>query len=408
MHHRSGRVLAAAAAAAAATAVTAALATSPAATAAPAATANPTTGSPSGNHSFSRFSGQGAFASPKTSTRMAARYGNYPLDVRTLTSKVVMPLQLSVSNRYGVLVGDSGASKLLQVRRGGNVRTVAGGPRGGDVAGVDVNAHGDIAYTSTDYKTGKAGLTIRSHGKSRFVDLSAIERNYNPDKNIRYGTTTTDPCVLDALKKAQFPVSYRGLTDSHPYAVAAVRGGWVVADAGGNDLLLVDAKGHVRVLAVLPAQPHKITAADAKALGAPDCVVGVVYGFEAVPTDVEVSHGALYISTLPGGPEAPGFSPRGSVYRLTLLSHQLRRLATGFDGATNLAITPSGRILVAELYAGRVSTVEHGRPSGVINLPGVASLEFHGHALYAGQTPPTDDKGNPTGPGKVVSVSVRW
>jgi hypothetical protein len=289
------------------------------------------------------------------------------------------------------------------------VKTVASGPQPGDVAGVDVNAQGDIAYTTTDYKTGKAGLTIRSHGKSRFVDLSAFERKYNPDKNIRYGTTTTNPCVLDFLKKVQFPVSYRGLVDSHPYAVAAVHGGWVVADAGGNDILFVDGKGHIKVLAVLPAQPHKITAADAKAVGAPDCVIGVVYGFEAVPTDVEVGHdGALYISTLPGGPEEPGFSPRGSVYRWTLRSHHLRRVATGFDGATNLAITPSGRILVAELYAGRVSTIEHGRPSRVINLPGVASVEFYCHAVYAGLTPPTDDKGNPTGPGKVVSISVRW
>jgi hypothetical protein len=303
-------------------------------------------------------------------------------------------------------VGDSGASRLLQVRRGGNVKTVAKGPQPGDVAGVDVNGHGDIAYTTTDYKTGTAGLMIRSRGKEKFVDLSAFEQAHNPDQKVEYGTRSTNPCVVDFLNKVQFPVRYDGLVDSHPYAVAAVRGGWVVADAGGNDVLFVDSKGrHIKVLAVLPAQPHTITAADAKSLGAPDCVVGVTYKFESVPTDVEVGrHGELYISTLPGGPEAPGFSPRGSVYRLS--GHHLRRLATGFNGATNLAITPSGRVLVAELYAGRVSTIEHGKPAPVIDLPGVASLEFYCHALYAGQTPPPDAKGNPTG--KVVKISVRW
>jgi hypothetical protein len=150
-----------------------------------------------------------------------------------------------------------------------------------------------------------------------------------------------------------------------------------------------------------------ITAADAAALGAPSCLVGVTYAFEPVPTDVEVGrHGELYITTLPGGPEAPGFSARGSVYRLS--GHHLKRLATGFNGATNLAVTTSGRILVTELFAGRISTIEHGKPAPVLDLPRVVSVEFYRHAVYAGVNAPMDDKGNPTGNGKVVKISVRW
>jgi hypothetical protein len=390
MHHRTGRVLSAAALATAAATVVGVTAAS-AAPVAPAPAAGRTA---------------------RASTHMSPAYGGYPLHVSTLTTKVIMPLQLSVSKRYGVLVGDSGASKLLQVVRGGNVKTIVNGPQPGEIAGVDVNRYGDIAYTSTDYKTGKAGLTIRSHGKSKFVDLSAFEKKYNPDKKNHYGTTSTNPCVINFLKSMPDgpPPSYTGTVDSHPYSVAAVKGGWVVGDAAGNDLLFVDGKGrHIKVLLVLPPQPHKITAADAKALHAPDCVIGITYKFEPVPTDVELGpDGALYISTLPGGPEDPGFSARGSVYRFTLRSHHLRRLATGFNGATNVAVTPRGRVLVAELFAGRVSTIEHGKPVPVINLPGVASLEFFHHALYAGETAPMDDQGNPTGTGKVVKVSVRW
>jgi hypothetical protein len=94
------------------------------------------------------------------------------------------------------------------------------------------------------------------------------------------------------------------------------------------------------------------------------------------------------------------------VWRLS--GHHLRRLATGFNGATNIALTPSGRVLVAELFAGRVSTIEHGKPAPVINLPGVVSLEFYCHALYAGQNGPTNAQGEPTGNGKVVKISIRW
>ncbi len=350
------------------------------------------------------------------STRMAAQYGGYPLHVSTLTDKVLAPLQLSVSRRYGVLVGDAGTSRLEQIRKGGALKTLVQGPQPGEISGVDVNGHGDIAYTFSNYTTGMTGITILRKGhKAVTADLSAFEKKHNPDQVNHYGTTTTNTCAIAFLKTAGVPVSstgslyYTGIVDSHPYSVAAVRGGWVVGEAAGNDLLFVDYKGHVKVLAVLPPQPHVITAADAAALQAPPCLVGVRYDFEPVPTDVEVGpHGDLYVSTLPGGPEAPGFSPRGSVYRLSGNGHHLRRLATGFDGATNLAVTPSGRVLVAELFAGRISTIEHGRPAPVLDLPGVASLEFYCHALYAGATGPTDAEGNPTGNGKVVKISVRW
>src|SRR3954453_6231040 len=42
------------------------------------------------------------------SARIAAAYGGYPLYSSIATRKVVAPLQLSVSKKYGVLVGDAG------------------------------------------------------------------------------------------------------------------------------------------------------------------------------------------------------------------------------------------------------------------------------------------------------------
>ncbi len=409
MQYRAGRAFSVAALAAASAVV---LGT----TAATAAVTSPHNGFGHDSFTLRAPSSASGAASGTASTHIAAQYGGYPLHVSTLTNKVFAPLQLSVTRRYGVLVSDSATSRVQQIRKGGALTIVAKGPQPGETGGVDVNSRGDIAYTFSNYKTGATGITILRKGhKPVTANLSAFEKKYNPDKVNHYGTRSTDACVTAFFKAAGVPVSstgsldYPGVVDSHPYSVAAVPGGWVVAEAAGNDLLSVDAKGHVKVVAVLPPQPHVITAADAASLHAPACVVGTRYDFEPVPTDVEVGpHGALYVSTLPGGPEAPGFTPRGSVYRVSGSSHIVRTLATGFESATNLAVTPSGRVLVTELFAGRISTIEHGRPATVLDLPGVASVEYYGHALYAGVTPPTDDKGNPKGNGKVVKISVRW
>jgi hypothetical protein len=173
-----------------------------------------------------------------------------------------------------------------------------------------------------------------------------------------------------------------------------------VADAGGNDIVKVDRYGRVSLIAVLPSQPLKVTAVLAAALGLPSCVVGVTYRFEAVPTDVEVGpRGSLFVTTLPGGPEGAGAVP-GSVYRLGGWGHA-DRIATGFAGATNLAITGRGDIYVAEIGTGTLSLVHRGRPQPVLSLPGLVAVEYSDGRLYA-STAPAATGGD--GPGTVVKL----
>ena len=50
--------------------------------------------------------------------------------------------------------------------------------------------------------------------------------------------------------------------DSHAYSVARYKNKWVVADAGGNDLLWVTNRGKISTLAVLPSQPAQDHAGD--------------------------------------------------------------------------------------------------------------------------------------------------
>jgi hypothetical protein len=348
-----------------------------------------------------------AVAVPLSSQAMASGSSHEPT-VKVLSTKPLFPFQLAAANG-GVLVADGGTSTVTRLFTN---TVVANGPQPGEIAGVAVDpATNVMAYTSTDYSTGATALTIKPHSSKPVVaSLSTFEQTKNPDQDVSYGVRHPSQCVSDALSGLGAPVSYKGQVDSHPYSVTSLgHGSWAVADAGGNDILKVDGKGHVSVIAVLPAQPHTVTAAQASALGLPDCVVGVTYRFEAVPTDVEVGpHGMLYVSTLPGGPEGPALGARGSVYVVNPWTGVSHRLATGFAGATNVAVSPGGSVYVAELFGGQISVIRHGSVHKLVSLPGALAVEWAATGkLYASTIAPTDAEGNPTGTGSVVRITLR-
>jgi hypothetical protein len=323
--------------------------------------------------------------------------------VRTLSASNVGPLQFAISPRSNFYVADSFTGTLTVL---GKAKPIATGPKGGDVGGVALDPKTrSLAYTtsSEDHKT--ANLKILTPGaKTVVADLAAFEKTQNPDKVSTYGTTSTNTCVANAFKKAHIPVKNKGTVDSHPYAVASLgAGSWAVADAGGNDILKVDKEGTVSLLSVLPPQPLKVTAGIAKENGLASCVVGITYAFEPVPTDVEVGPaGVLLVTTLAGGPEGPNNGNPGSVYRIASNGGTATRIAYGFAGATNLAVTPSGRVFVAQLSSGFIAEVVKGRPRPVMFLPGVVGLEYANGGLYA-STAPAASGGN--GPGTIVKIA---
>ena len=150
-------------------------------------------------------------------------------------------------------------------------------------------------------------------------------------------------------------------------------GSWAVADAGANAIFKVTASGQVSTIAVLPPQQTTITQAlldsasvdqNGNPVPVPDtakCLIGKSYGFEAVPTDVEVGpFGQFWVSTCPGGPEDPSLGARGSVYLVNPATGWSWRLATGFAGATNLAVAKDGTTYVSELFGGKITKVSRG------------------------------------------------
>jgi hypothetical protein len=228
-------------------------------------------------------------------------------------------------------------------------------------------------------------VRTRSGVTKTVADLRTHEVTKNPDQHQTYGIQGLSPeCV--AQLPTEFPIaSYQGIVDSHPYAITPVWGGWLVAEAGGNDILHVSWWGKVRTVAVLPPQaPVTITEAAATASELPACTVGAQWITEPVPTDVEVHHGSLYVSTLPGGPEDPSLGARGSVYRVNPWSGSVKQVATGFAGAANLAISSRGTIYVSELFGNQVSRVVNGQPEPVAEVLMPSGLEWSRGKLYVG------------------------
>jgi len=338
-----------------------------------------------------------ASAAPKTPTPSVVASG------------LAAPFNVAI-NHGKVFVADGGQNIVGKVRNDGTIKTIVADAIG--TSGVATSANGKyLAYTTTTtneetFENTASALHITGpYGFDVTADTLAYEKANNPDKKLTYGVDNPSQCVTDALTAAGFPVKYRGAIDSHAYSVTAYGKKFVVADAGANDLLLVDRSGKISTIGVLPRIPLKISAAQAAALELPPCVAGVTYSFEAVPTDVEVGKdGWLYVSTLPGGPESPVLGARGRVYRVNPKTGQNQLVARGFLGATNLALGKHGEIYVAELFAGKISVIKHGVVSPYLTLPGVVSVE-------------TDDKGHvwattlgnedPPAPGTIVKIVNR-
>ena len=330
-----------------------------------------------------------------------------------LASGLAGPLSLAVGHDGTLYVAQSFAGMLTAIDPDGTRRTLATVGEGGDIAGVDASRKASVWYTTTTFgETGTVAAQLRrlasDGGDKKNADLWEYEQTVNPDGHVRYGfSDLPDGCTDVPVPGGA--TGYTGILDAHPYAVAIRPGGFrVVADAGGNSLVQVNPNRTIRTIAVLPPQPLEITAEVREIINEiiageggpplPECVVGSTYLFEGVPTDVEVGpNGQLYVTTLPGGLEDPRLGAQGSVYRVSPKSGSMKRLGTGFAGATGVAVSPDGDVYVAELFGGRISKLVDGGPQTVAEMPLPAAVEWAHGKLYA-----TYDV---FGDGKIVSIT---
>jgi streptogramin lyase len=277
-----------------------------------------------------------------------------------------------------------------------------------EVTGVSGIAygHGQEAVTIDDFLVNKDGsnnllpnpfasafgtLWLLSGGKTRVVNIAAF--------------AAAHPQSASSLGTIPGETPY----DSDPYDVVAYRGGWVVADAGADDLLYVSATGRVSMLARFPAVAEQLPAG---VLGNP---TPITVKAQAVPTSVAIGpDGALYVGLLRGVPSDPGTS---YIYRV-VPGHEPVIWARGLTSVTSIAFDRQGRLLATEFNTGGllapptvpgalVRISNNGRTVTTLLVPGL--YQPAGIAVSANGTVYVSNYGDSTitssHPGEIVKIT---
>ena len=291
-------------------------------------------------------------------------------------------------------IAAAGAGRLTRVNTDGTAPEALFTTSPRTVVGSVESAGPGTSFTQIGTVDGRRSarlMRLTGDGRTKTVaSLSGYEAAKNPDRTRTYGIIGLSKGCASKLPAALGKGTYTGKVRSFPVASALLPdNSIVVVDRGANDVLRVTKKGAVSLVAVLPAQSLSITPAVATLLKLPVCTVGHVDRFEAVPTDVEVAKGQVYVTTYAGGSQDVSLGARGKVYRISPSSHKVTLVAGGFSGPTNLAIDAdgSGAIYVAEPTSGRISTVTAGVRAPFVDLPAAGSLEWSAGKLFATTVP---------------------
>ena len=165
----------------------------------------------------------------------------------------------------------------------------------------------------------------------------------------------------------------------NPFDVAAYGTHALVADAGGNDLLIVDRDGKIDWVATLPVEPTPTD--NVKSLfhcpaGPPDiCSLPPMLPTQPVATSIAVGpDGYFYMGELKGFPAPAG---KSKVWRIKPTARHARCgsspdctvVADGFTSIIDLAFGPNGTLHVVELDEASWFAVEvlHAPTTGTVN-----------------------------------------
>lgn len=214
----------------------------------------------------------------------------------------------------------------------GTIWFLVGGPAAGAAEFRDGIPDGAAAGMGQLYRIDADGMA------QSVADLAAYETTDNPD--------------------AEQPGNIE--PDSNVHGLAATPEGVAVADAGGNNILLVDAEGSISTVAVLPVS-MQAAPPDPEAEPDPDAEPMMV-PMDPVPTAVALGDdGALYVGQLTGFP----FPAGGSAVLRVVAGEEPTVYADGFTNVMDVEFGPDGTLYVLELaHDGLLSAGEGGPPMG--------------------------------------------
>jgi hypothetical protein len=232
--------------------------------------------------------------------------------------------------------GRSGA--VTRITRHSQHRVLTGLPSVADEGGVAASGPVDLGFsgwtgyllmgnpgggTGTREQLGPAAgrfgklLKVDLHGIRSVADFPAFEEANNPDEG--------------GGAEPGFEI------DSNPNGLLVRHRSQLVTDAGGNDLLKVDHKGRISVVAVFP--PRLVDSPPIP--GLPPQIP-----MQAVPTSVvKGPDGAYYVGQLTGFPFPPGAA---KVWRV-VPGHKPKVFAAGFTNIIDIAFDKRGRLYVLEI-----------------------------------------------------------
>lgn len=311
-----------------------------------------------------------------------------PTPVKEVAAQLISPLKVAFGPKGSYLVAESFAGQLTSISPKG-VKTVLVSAPGQEIAGVSYR-DGTTYYFNNDQGAGPEPggellparlMKLDKRGNStQMADLSVFEGQHDPDGKTVYGVRDASPACL-----AQAPyLQQLGEVFSHPYSSAAVANGVYVGDAGANAILHVSNSGKVKLVKALPAEAITIDAsvvAVATEMGMviPDCMMGLKYYAQPVPTDVEVAGSWLYYTVLPGVPgESLGV---GKAYRMNLHSGTTQLLAANLSAPTGIAVDRNNNVYVAELMGAGVSVIKHGKTTTVLPAAMTSDVDISGRTM---------------------------
>ncbi len=254
-----------------------------------------------------------------------------------------------------LLVADA-STGIITVKNDSIVRTISR-PGVTDVSAIGSGTFWVTTGAGADptADTGQGLWRVSNGGSRLIVNLFAFEEAVNPDGHI----------------------PGHDVPDSNPFDVQSLGGGAaLVVDAGGNDLLHVNNRGQVKVLAVFPDEVVSTQNIKDLADCPPDsmdfpCFLPEMMPAEAVPTSVAIGpDGWYYVGELKGFPGPTGESRIWKVApNATGADCPNPRCVLVFDGGftsiIDLAFGPDGNLYVAELDEASWAAVEiFGTPVG--------------------------------------------